>query len=302
MIQETKTLRIQSHLSRIFQVVAMMPLGVIGSFTGPTRTTGISSCIATLKLMLTMWRYGFKKALRRCWTCSSFHTPPLRFVHSSALLSQSARGAQQVAIVEYSQDGRQFMSRHRTILAEVIVISQSRWMLATSKAMFVERRGNFFQILRALQEIGECQQPDVICYGFQNGVYKPLRALIDVVDGDFLQVQILREDPPHPDARQLLDESPTPSVCSTCSDSEELLRNPSKSPCASSLYFSRTRKLSHNLLWRTSGRLWAVWSDTEQSVAGPSWSWLANCPSWWLIQELYISQPLEQGLPHLTGF
>ena len=170
----------------------------------------------------------FQKALRRCWTCSSFHTPPLRFVHSSALLSQSARGAQQVAIVEYSQECRQFMSRHRTILAEVIVIFQSRWMLATSKAMFVERRGNFFQILRALQEIGECQQPDVICYGFQNGVYEPLRALIDVVDGDFLQAQILREDPPHPDARQLLDESPTPSVCSTCSASEELLRNPSK--------------------------------------------------------------------------
>ena len=161
----------------------------------------------------------FQRALQRCWPVRSYNTPPLRFVHASALLSLSARGAQQVGIVEYSQDGRQFLGMHRTILVEVLVLFQSHWMHAVTKAIYTERRGNFFQVLRMVHEIVDCQQPDVICYGFQNGIYKPLRSMISVSNGDFLQVQILREDPPHPAARQYLDESPSPSICSACSDS-----------------------------------------------------------------------------------
>ncbi len=150
--------------------------------------------------------------LQACWPVRDPHALQFRQVHHAVLRSQAARGAQQVSIVEYTQDGKQFFPNCRSVLVEVLMIYQGSWTSSRVTAVFVDRRGNIPTVLRRIDEVIRCQRSEATCYGFQNGEYRPWFAMMKVWDGDFFQIQILRDMPPLRNTQYYLAESPEASV------------------------------------------------------------------------------------------
>ena len=150
--------------------------------------------------------------LQTCWPVRSPHALQFRQVHHAVLRSQAARGAQQVSIVEYTQDGKHFFPNCRSVLVEILMIFQSSWTSTRVTAEFVDRRGNIPTVLRRIEEVIRCQRSEATCYGFQNGEFRPWFAMLEVWDGDFFQIQILRETPPQRNTRYYLAESPDASI------------------------------------------------------------------------------------------
>lgn len=141
-----------------------------------------------------------RDALPRCWDLRGVDLNSLRLyrVHDPVLTSSSAMGKYRVYIAEYAGDGRDLLHHgERLILLEVLIVYNGNWIVRTTRAHYLIWRGSPEAMLHNLIEAQHCYGDHPDCYFFQNGLFRPWRAITTLTEGDFIQLQIgVDEQPP----------------------------------------------------------------------------------------------------------
>ena len=141
-----------------------------------------------------------RDALPRCWDLRGVDLNSLRLyrVHDPVLTSSSAMGKYRVYIAEYAGDGRDLLHHgERLILLEVLIVYNGNWIVRTTRAHYLIWRGSPEAMLHNLIEAQHCYGDHPDCYFFQNGLFRPWRAITTLMEGDFIQLQIgVDEQPP----------------------------------------------------------------------------------------------------------
>ena len=134
-----------------------------------------------------------RDALPRCWDLRGVDLNSLRLyrVHDPVLTSSSAMGKYRVYIAEYAGDGRDLLHPgERLVLIEIMTVYNGNWIVTTTKAHYLMWRGSPEVMLHSLVEAHPCYDDHSDCHFFQNGLFRPWRAITTLMEGDFIQLQV----------------------------------------------------------------------------------------------------------------